>query len=265
MAPATKAKVPSFLADLAQLTGNLKSVPYHEKAQAILDAGYITLLAETGVTPTATGAVLVTFDLMVGKSYDALERLDQITLSMPPNPGPVSVAARISARESVLFMLTGELPPRKEAEPVPRPAPGQMNGGDEHTIDMTGREDDVAFDDPHEYVDDKDKPHVKVVERREPDGLPIFRDLYEIGPAEADSTGEIVEAVLEEVRSFLDSASAEQVDALLIKNPDMAAFLRDLGRPEDWEQFKTLGKERKAALAARPEPTRRRVSALARN
>lgn len=260
MPPIKNPKTPSFLAELSQLAGNLKSLDYADLAAALADAGWISALAQTDVSSTATGAVLVTFDVMVGKSYDALERLDSITLSMPPNPGPVSVAARISARESVIFLMTGRLPPRKEAEPVPPPAPGQMNGGDEHTIDMTGREEDVALDDPGE-----DKPMVKVVERREPDGLPIFRDLYEIGPAEADSTGEIVEAVLEEVRSFLDSASAEQVDALLIKNPDMAAFLRDLGRPEDWEQFKTLGKERKAALAARPEPTRRRVSALARN
>jgi hypothetical protein len=259
MAPATKAKVPSFLADLAQLTGNLKSVPYHQKAQAILDAGYITLLAQTDVTPTATGAVMVTFDLMVGKAYDALERLDSITVTMPPNPGPVSVAARISARDSVIFMLTGELPPRPE--PVPSPAPGQMNGGDEHTIDMTGVEDDLPLDDT--YVDEKEKPAVKVIDRREPDGLPIFRDLYEIGPGEADSTGEIVEAVLHEVETFLDSASVEQVDALASKNPEMLTFIKDLGTPADSAELRTLVTARKAALAAAPVP-KRRVSALQR-
>lgn len=260
MPPIKTPKAPSFLAELAQLAGNLKSVPYNEKAKALLDAGWITLLAETAVTPTATGAVLVSFDLMVGKSYDSLERLDQITVNMPPNPGPVSIAARISARDSVLFMLTGELPPRPE--PAPQPTPGQMNGGDGEThVDMSGG--DVELD-GGDYADEPAKPAVKVIERREPDGLPIFRDLYEIGPAEADSTGEIISAVLEEVTTFLETASAEQVDALATKNPDMITFVKDLGTPADSAELRGAVTARKAVLAARPEPAARRRSALQR-
>jgi hypothetical protein len=254
MPPMKTPKAPSFLSELAQLAGNLKDLPYNELAAALADAGWISLLAETAVAPTPAGSVLVTFDLMVGKSYDALERLDSVTVNMPPNPGPVSVAARISARESVLFLMTGRLPPRPEAAAAPPPAAGQMNGGDERHVDMG---------DADVELPDHDKPSVQVIERREPDGLPIFRDLYDIGPGEANSTGEVIEAVLAEVNEFLETASLEQVDALALKNPDLVTFVKDLGMPEDSAALRAAVTARKAALAARPEPApRRRVSAL---
>lgn len=255
--PPMKPKVPSFLAELFEFTGNLKDLPYGDLAKAVMDAGWITALAETAVIPTAAGTVLVTFDVMVGKSYDALERLDSITMTMAGNPGPISIAARISARESVIFLLTGRLPPRPEAAAVPPPAPGQMNGGDEHEVDMGDGEDDV-------YLEPEEKAAVKVVERREPDGLPIFRDLYEIGPSEADSTGEIVVAVLEEVRSFLGNASAEQVDALAVKNPDLVTFIKDLGTPADAAALRDAVMLRKAELSKGKVEPRRRTSALQR-
>jgi hypothetical protein len=255
--PPIKTKAPSFLSELAQLAGNLKDLPYNELAAALADAGWISLLAQTDAIPTPTGAVLVTFDLMVGKAYDSLERLDSITVTMPPNPGPVSVAARISARDSVLFMLTGRLPPRPaEGAQVPPPAAGQMNGGDERHVDMG---------DADVELPDEDKPSVQVIERREPDGLPIFRDLYDIGPGEANSTGEVIEAVLAEVNEFLETASLEQVDALALKNPDLVTFVKDLGTPEDSAALRAAVMARKAALSSRPEPApRRRVSALQR-
>lgn len=256
--PPMKPKAPSFLAELFELTGNLKDLPYGDLAKAVMDAGWITALAETAVMPMATGGALVSFDVMVGKSYDALERLDSITMSMPPGPGPISVAARISARESVIFLLTGRLPPRPEAAAVPPPASGQVNGGDEHEIDM--QDEDVEL--PGELT--THPPAVKVVERREPDGLPIFRDLYEIGPSEADSTGEIVVAVLEEVRSFLGNASIEQVDALAVKNPDLVTFIKDLGTPADAAALRDAVMLRKAELSKGKVEPRRRTSALQR-
>lgn len=255
--PPMKTKAPSFLAELFELTGNLKDLPYGDLAKAVMDAGWITALAETAVIPTAAGTVLVTFDVMVGKSYDALERLDSITMTMAGNPGPISVAARISARESVIFLLTGRLPPRPEAAAVPPPARGQMNGGDEYEVDMGDGEDDV-------YLEPEEKAAVKVVERREPDGLPIFRDLYEIGPSEADSTGEIVVAVLKEVRSFLGNASIEQVDALAVKNPDLVTFIKDLGTPADAAALRDAVMLRKAELSKGKVEPRRRTSALQR-
>lgn len=253
--PPMKPKTPSFLAELAQLAGNLKDLPYTNLARALADAGWISLLAQTDVTPSPSGTVLVTFDVMVGKSYESLERLDAITVTMPPNPGPVSVAARISARDSVLFLMTGRLPPRPEAA-APPPAAGQMNGGDEtHRVDMA----DADVELPGE-----DKPTVRVVERREPDGLPIFRDLDAIPEAEAD-TADIIDTVMAEVRQFIGGASAEQVDALLIKNPEMATFVKDLGRPTDWEEFKALGMRRKAELSTPAMTPRRRQPVGARS
>jgi hypothetical protein len=262
MPPMKTPKAPSFLSELANLAGNLKDLPYNELAAALADAGWITALAQTDVTPTPTGSILVTFDLLTGKAYDSLERLDSITVTMPPNPGPVSVAARISARDSVLFMLTGRLPPRPvEGAQVPPPAAGQMNGGDhdERQVDMGDTDRVLAGTDE----DADEAAAVRVIERREPDGLPIFRDLYEIGPAEADSTGEIISSVLNEVTTFLETASLEQVDALAIKNPDLLTFVKDLGTPADSAELRGAVTARKAALAARPEPApRRRVSAL---
>jgi hypothetical protein len=258
MPPTAKPKPPTVLAELAQLAANLKAVPYEDLAEALAEAGWISLLAQTDVTTTPSGTVLVTFDVMVGKSYDTLERLDSLTMSVSPGPGPVSVAARVLARESVLFMLTGRLPPSRQIADAPEPRTGQMNGGGPRQVDVSG-DGDVVLDD----AEDEPVSDLRVVERREPDGLPIFRDLYDIGPDEASNTGEVIAAVMGEIDTFLASASAEQVDALPVKNPDLLTFIKDLGRPDDTARLRKMVEARKAALAAAGSP-RRRVSALQR-
>jgi len=262
MPPTAKPKTPTILAELAQLAANLKAVPYEDLAPALTETGLISLLAQTDVTAAPSGATLVTFDVMVGRSYDALERLDSITVAMPPNPGPVSVGARLAARESVMFLLTGRLPPvRPPVAETAAPKPGQMNGAD-RTVDLSGVEEDDVHLDP-EADEDPAVSDLAVVGRREPDGLPIFRDLYEIGPDEASNTGEIIAAILKELDTFLATASAEQIDALPVKNPDLLPFVKDLGRPDDTARLRKLVEARKAELASADAP-RRRVSALQR-
>lgn len=255
-------KNPSIVAKLAEFAENSKGVAYDDLPQHFTDS-FKFRLRQAGVPlPTHDGGLVLTFDFMVGEDWSSLEVVDTVSHRLNSLPGPVSLAARSSLRDSLVYLVFGRVHPDIEArmraaavQPAP-PAPGQMNGGDEHRVDMSGGDVDLG-----EVVETLHL--VRVVERREPDGLPIFRDLYEVGPDEADSTREIIAAVLEEVRTFLESASAEQVDALAIKNPELVTFVKDLGTPADSAELRTLVTARKAALAAAPVP-KRRVSALQR-
>jgi hypothetical protein len=232
MAPPRKSIAPSTLEQLMAL--DLSNIPYEDIGKTLLASGWYTALRETAVQPSPVGTTLITFDLMVGTALATLERFDQITVSLAAGPGPISVAARLAARESVIFMLTGRLPPNqpKPATVQEQVAPRQTNGRaePEQTVDMSASDDDVLLPGEQTYVDDTPPTQVNVIASREPDGLPIFRDLYDIGEPEVKNTGEIIEAVLEEVQVFLDEAkSTEQILALATKNPDMLEFIKDVG------------------------------------
>lgn len=245
MAPARKEQPPSWLEELHEFSKLAAGVPYNALTKHYLDAGWLWALRETDVISCHDGTVCVSFDLVVGRSVTTLERLDSITMRMAPGPGPLSTAARIMAGPSVLFLLSGRLPPQPQAQ---QPAP--MTNGADRVVEMPDR--DVALDDDGgEYVDD-DKP-LDIIAKREPDGLPIFVDLYSLG----DGTGKILDALLSSIEDFAGKAeSPEQLDALYTRNADAMQFLKDFGDEQDKKTVRDLLSSHKTRLTASAAPAR---------
>lgn len=252
-----------LIEDLHAFAQNMAEVPYEKLAENFAGADWVTQLIETGAIPAYDGTVLMTYDLYVGRKNAEgkidMEKFDSLTMRMPSGPGPVSVAARVSARETVIFLLSGRLPPK----PV---AAAQQSNGHVH-VDAPVPEQTVAMDDADQELVNDAPADLPVVERREPDGLPIFVDLYAVGAP----TRAVIDAVLDECAQFLETASAEQVTALASKNSGMMAFLKDLGEDEDTAELKAMVARRREALAEAALPKqgaamrRRAASARAAN
>lgn len=235
---------------------------YAKLEHAIAEAGFLTRLIEIDATPCYDGTVLMRYDVMLGRAAEdgalAFERVDTVSIKLGGAPGPVSVAGRVNARESVLYLLTGRLPPPKAA-PVTRAfeeaIESSLNGVGEKTVHMGDADQELVNDEPEEAV--------RVVEHREADGLPIFVDLYSLGAPL--TTKQVIDAVLDECHQFLGTASIEQVAALGAKNKEMMAFLKDLGEEEDLAELKKMVAERREALTLPPQgAAMRRRAASAR-
>ncbi len=223
---------------------------YADLAKTFEAAGWVSRLVETGAIPAYDGTVLMTYDLLIGRADGdtagnvVMEKFDTLTMRMPPGPGPVSVAARVAARETVVFLLSGRLPPK----PVAADTQPRSNG---HAAAAPEPEQRIDMDDADQELvsDNIDAPGV--VARREADGLPIFVDLYAVGAP----TRAVIDAVLDECAQFLETASAEQVKALAAKNEGMTAFVKDLGDIDgagentDLAELMAMVKRRKEQLA----------------
>lgn len=258
MAPPTprKTSAPAFARELYGFAASLADTPYNELAKAFFDAGWLSRLVETGTTACYDGTVLVHFDLLVGREIDMLEKVDSFTMRMPIGAGPVSVAARMAARETVIYLLSSRLPPMQQPAAAPVVVPTAVV--DDEPLPGEVPPAPVA-------AETEVEPTVRVVERREADGLPIFRDLYEIGADEVRTTGDIITAVLDEVQSFLAATeSPEAVNALATKNPEMMQFVRDVGTEEDIDDLKAMVAKRRNELARPAGAPRRRVPAVPR-
>lgn len=273
MPPTAKPKLPSFAAELADFVSKTSAVPYEDLAATFFEAGWLTRLVETSAVPCYNGMTLVTMDLMVGRAIDALERVDQITMAMPAAPGPVSVAARVQARESVIFLLSGRLPPAAvkahAAATAPQPRPNGAPPVPERTIDMTDQEDVVLPGEKARIFDDP--PAVQrpnLIARREPDGVPIFVDLYPLGLPAFKTSADVVDAVLDEVATFLEDATTlEQITALGAKNSGedgMISYVKDFGTEEQVTELYSMIAKRRNELdrPAGAQPRRRRVPAV---
>lgn len=251
----------SLVAEALDFARNIADIPYDKISTAVDEAGFRTMLTETATIPAYDGTVLVTFDVNLGRVEDdkplVFEKVDCLTVRMPPGPGPISVAARVSAKESLIYLLTGRLPPQKT------PPVAQTNGTAFNP--QTPAEQTVQMDDTdQELVNDEPEEAVRVVEHREADGLPIFVDLYSLGAPL--TTKQVIDAVLDECHQFLGTASIEQVAALAAKNKEMMAFLKDLGEEDDLAELKKMVAERREALTLPPQGAamRRRAASAAR-
>jgi hypothetical protein len=263
-------KTPTWATEFAQFLLDSVKVPYESLAQHFRDSDWKYRLLQKNVTPTPDGSILVDTEIHIGRTADRLEFFDTVTLRLPPGPGPVTLVTRVQLEQSLLAVVFGRFPPQIIAAPtanaVPPPGVGQMNGGDARHVNMGDADVVLPGEDGGEYVKD-DAPVVNVILKREPDGLPIFVDLYALGE-EDGSTGAIIDSVLAEVDSFLKLASSvEQINALAIKNPDMKAFLKDLGDDRDRAELRSMVEARMreltvpAAAAAAVNAPRRRVRA----
>lgn len=247
-------KPPAILAELAAFADTVQAVPYGELPAAYRAAGFVWRLREVEVLPAPDASAIVRCDFMVGRAWEALSVLDTVTIRLPQGVGPLSVAARVQLEPTLIYLVSGRLPPAPERQAGPV-AP-------ERTVDMSrvnGRaDDDVVLDDERplpgemppgggEYVGPEPLP-LKVVARLEPDGVPVFADLYALGGPRV-TTRDVVNAVLNEVEDFLEKAtSVEEVTALGAKNAEMIAFVKDLGEDEDIVDLQKMVLDRREAL-----------------
>lgn len=228
-------KPPSFLTELRAFAANLGEVPYEKLLATATEAGWEQFIQETGAVGQPDGCVLVTFQVFVGKE-GRFEPFDQLSVKVSPGPGPVSAVARRIVFDSLVPLFFGRYPvAAAQLAPV-----------------TTVRTDDTdivlpAADDGGEYVIEPPAP-LNVVARHEPDGVPIFADLYALG--DPYTTKQVVEAVLDAVDDFLQRASSvEQINAMGIKNPLMIKFIADLGEKADSAELKEMIDRRRNEVA----------------
>lgn len=243
-------KTAPWAPDFARFIADSAKIDYPDLAQHFRDSDWKYRLVQRSTIAAHDGGTLIETDILLGPDYDKLEHFDTVTVKMPPNIAPVTSLVRQNLASSLLAVVFGRFPPEPVLA-VPKPGPGQLNGGD-------------AFPAPPmdggEYVDEPDAaPAVNVIAKREPDGLPLFVDLYALG----DRSEDVIDSVLEEIEAFMRQASSlEQIDALILKNPDMGAFIKDLGTPEDRSELKAMVEARRRELtvpaaAAASAPRRR--------
>lgn len=232
-------------------------VPYHILAGAARDAGWFCVMrqGEVIVVPI-DGSMLVTFSVHVARLEDltTLEFFDSVTVRLPAGNGPVSLAARMQAESTLLYLFFGRLPPQPVQE-VRAPA-------GEADIELPGEKPIAEPMNGTSEAEDRGLPGPVVVARHEPDGVPIFRDLYTMPGGHAGPV--VVEAVLDEIDAFLVKAEAEeQVLALALKNPELIRFVQDLGTAAQVAELNEMVTRRRAALApvVMAQAPRRRSSA----
>lgn len=260
-------KTPSWANDFAQFIADSQEVAYADLAQHFSNSAWKYRLQHRATIPsTSDGAVFIETEVHIGPAIERLEYFDTVVVKIPGNLVPVTSIVRQNLTVSLLATVFGRFP---EQPAVPVVQPGQMNGGEAHHVVLDRSSDDVRLpgEDGGEYVNEGDTPAVDVVARREPDGLPIFVDLYAMDGALAGATPEdIVAAVLDEIAEFARSAdSVEQLAALPVKNTDMIPFMKDFGTDADRATLKNLIETRRreltvpaaAAAAASGGPRRR--------
>ncbi|MFA5898825.1 MAG: hypothetical protein WC829_06895 [Hyphomicrobium sp.] len=250
-------KTPPILPELVKFVETIGAdVPYEKLLQTATEAGWQYRLVQKDAQLFDDGNTLLTFDVQVGRD-GVYDQFDAVSIKLLPNIGPVSLAARLQLVPTLIYLFFGRLPPQAGA-PVQH-----------QTINAGPGDGDIVLPgaDGGEYVNggETDEPEgLDLIDRTEPDGVPIFKDLYAVG----EEAGTIVDTLLEQLGAFLKSAgSVEQVLAVYTKNDETMQFLKDFGDDQDKADLKSLldqAKERLTRAAAPPAMTRipqRRVRA----
>ncbi len=213
-------KTPSLLPELRTLAANLATLPYDQLLPAAAEAGWLTQLQQVDAQGQTDGTVLVTFQVFVGKD-DRFEPYDLLSVKVAPGPGPVTAVARRIANESLVPLFFGRYP-----QVAPAQQPAQTVRTDDVDIVLPGETDGGEYVD----TDPVGRSPIEVVDHFEPDGVPIFVDLYALG----DPSNVVIQEVLDATDDFLERAqSVETINAMGTKNPMMIKFIKDLGTPED--------------------------------
>lgn len=229
---ASPSKSSPLFADLRTFVANLTDVPYDKLLSTAAEAGWQYRLVQRDIVCTPQGGALVTFDVHVGRD-GVLEPFDSVSIGVPAAPQvglyPASLIARAQITPTLIHLFFDRLPLLKPAEPP-----------------VTVVADDRDVELPGERPVAPAAPSLNVVARREPDGVPIFTDLYQLG----EPTADVIGAVLDEVDDFLQRASSvEQINAMGAKNGRVIEFFRDLGEQKDIDEFMALVNERRNVLA----------------
>lgn len=276
MAPPTRtASTSNLLAELRTLAGSTPpGTPYDDLLSRLRDAGWVWYMRQTDVNWLPDSTVLITFDLQVGNAETPLTSIDQLSMHLGSQPGPVSIAARIGLDQALVYLVFGRLPPQSAALPQPNTPPVSDAP---RTVQVDDTQDDILLDDLDDTGHDADDPFngqeyvpeprqpIDVIAKREPDGLPVLKDLYAIDASDPSSTRAIIQAVYDAFSAYLDMATTDaQVQALGLKNRAAIGFINDLGTKEDSLKIRELVNRRRSQIAQGinpiPQQPRRRTA-----
>lgn len=232
MANAPNTKQPVLLADALAYGREQSDTPYENLLTKAAEDGWNLRLTQRGEPVAHAHGVLINFDVLLGKDGGPLERVETITFNTSPTIGPVSMLARMNANTTLIHLFFGRLPPEPDRAPAP-PA-------DEPTY--VREADDTPPPRERVYADE---PDIAVVERRTPDGLPIFGDLYALGqPGPV-----VVEAVLDVMSDTLpEVTSIAALTALWTNNVEAMQYVQDLGESDQRQQLKRMLDRRKSEI-----------------
>ena len=222
------------LAELhAFMQGLDPDLPYDTLAGVAREAGWLWRLKQTGEV-YAPGRMILTFDFMIGKDISALEVLDRVTVQVPDHVTSVSMAARVMLDQTLIYLVTGRVPPSTPVSaPVSDAPPAQ-------SIDI----EDADYALPDEPEDDGALP--VIVGAHTVDGVPLFDDVFTVdAPPER-----VVAAIFSAIEEFMPRASTvEMLNTFWKKNEREFAFIEDYGTAGDRSHLPTLFKQRQAQLA----------------
>lgn len=256
MAPTPK--TPSII--LPEWTEFKKNIPpdypYEKLLQTAAEAGFEYQLQQISAEGLADGSTLITFQVFIGRD-GKLEPYDTISMHQHQSIGPVSLAARIQATSTLIYMFFGRVPGAPMAEPEQTVAVEDHPEGD---IVLPGE----TKPDPEggEYVEDSAPISRRaaaaaakmpsLIDHLEPDGVPVFVDFDAL--PEQFTTEEIIGQFLVDINAAaVKFSSPEQLLALYTKNSDATDFLKELGTPADKAKFAAMLDDHKARLS---EPAR---------
>lgn len=215
--------------------------PYAELTRTAFDAGWVWYLRQTETLVVSGGNFLVSFDVMLGKDADSLAVVDTISVQVSGSVGPISTQARGLAQASLVHLFFGRLPP---AEPERPNRAGLHRAQDEEPEDR--------------YPDTQtDEPPLAIVERRTPDGLPLFVDLYALGGVPGT---EVVDAVIDVIAETLPGlTTVAALIALGTHNAEAIQYVQDLGTNAQRQELKRMIDTRKSELESADVAPRRRA------
>lgn len=234
-------------------------VEYKDLPTVMRKDGWIWQLREREVRPLANDMLMFTFDFWIGKSVEQLVLLDRVStmLNAQHAGSAISLLARLSLDQTLIYLVTGRLPPPPAAaQPAPQAPPAR------------GRVVPIADEDfelPEDEVEEAPAPvarpsraAVDVLFDTEPDGVPLLVDPYELGEAKED----IIDGMLTLVEDTLPKLQTlEALQAFWTKNQKEFVFVSDFGTAADKQRLPSLFKARQTQLGTMmpqaEEPRRR--------
>lgn len=228
--PAPKPVAPSVLPELKAFAINAQGLPYDKLLPSAAEAGLDYRLVQSDVQVQPDASTLVTYDVFVGRPADdaPYQFFDKVTMHLLANIGPVSLAGRLQAMTTLVYLFFGRLPDPTPAQTVnvnavPANEDIKLPGEDP----LPPEHDDAP---EQEYVDappPRRGPKMpSLIDHVEPDGVPVFIDLDDV-PNDFTSA-QIVEQFLKDVdAAAVKFSSKEQLLALYSKNTLAIDFIKD--------------------------------------
>lgn len=237
-------KTPSILPELQKFVETIgPDVPYDKLLSTAAEAGYGYRLTQREVLFSPEGDYLVTFDVQIGRE-NTFEHFDTVSIAVAPQrvgPSmPLSLAARFHIVPTLIYLFFGRLPPQlQQAATAPAETTIDASEGTDDVVLPDLEDEDRGFPAAEPFVPSEPE-ELDVIDHREPDGVPIFKDLYSVGGP--DVTADVViSAVMDVIKPFtIKVSSKEELLALYTKNPDLNQFMIDFGTPEERAALKEV-------------------------